>query len=74
MLTKDELAQKVLKAVKGDPAAVKTVSSALVSRDKARIAGAISQVAGIQLTDDELEMVLRELGSNPEQAVVAFST
>ena len=74
MLTKDELAQKVLKAVKGDNEAVKTVSSALVSRDKDRIAGAISKVAGIHLSDEELEMILRELGSNPEQAVVAFST
>jgi len=74
MLTKDELAQKVLNAVKGDAEAVKKVSSALVSRDKARIAGAIAQVAGIHLSEDELEMILRELGSNPEQAVVAFST
>lgn len=74
MLTKDELAQKVLKAVKGNAEAVKTVSSALVSQDKARIAGTISKVAGIHLNDEELDMILRELGSNPEQAVAAFST
>lgn len=74
MLTKDELAHKVLKAVKGNAEAVKTVSSALVSQDKDRIAGAISQVAGIHLSNEELEMIVRELGTNPEQAVAAFST
>lgn len=74
MLTKDELAQKVLKAVKGNAEAVKTISSALVSQDKGRISGAISQAAGIHLSDEELEMIVRELGTNPEQAVAAFST
>src|SRR5262249_11109198 len=74
MLTKDELARRVLDAVKGDPDAVKDVSGALVSRDPEQIRQSIARVAGIQLSDDELQMILSELGSNPEQAVVAYST
>jgi hypothetical protein len=74
MLTKDELAKRVLDAVKGDPEAVKDVSGALVSRDPERIKQSIARVAGIHLTDEELKMILGELGTNPEQAVVAYST
>ena len=74
MLTKDELAKKVLDAVKGDPEAVKEVSAALVSRDPARIKRVIARVSGINLLDEEVKMILDELGSNPEQAVVAYST
>ena len=74
MLTKDELAKKVLDAVRGDPEAVKAVSGALVSRDPEQIRRVLARVAGIHLSEQELEMIVKELGSNPEQAVVAYST
>lgn len=69
MLTKDELAKKVLDAVKGDPAAVKEVSTALVSRDPAKIREVFSRVAKVHLGDNEIEMILQELGASSEQAV-----
>ena len=74
MLTKDELAKRVLDAVKGHPEAVKDVSEALVSRDPARIKQSIARVAGIDLNEQELEMIVGELGSNPKQTVAAYST
>jgi len=69
MLTKDELAKKVLDAVKGDPKAIKEVSGALVSRDPQQIREVFSRVAKIDLHEHEIELMLRELGSSSEQAV-----
>ena len=69
MLTKDELAKRVLDAVKGDPDVVKEVSGALVSRDPQRIREVFSRVAKIDLTQAEIDMILKELGSSSEQAV-----
>jgi hypothetical protein len=74
MLTKDELAQRVLDAVKGDREAVNDVSGALVSRDPERIKQSIARVAGIDLSEQELQMILGELGSNPKQTVAAYIT
>jgi len=74
MLTKDELAKKVLHAVKGDAEAVKAVSSALISGNRDQIRSTLARVAGVHLLDEELDMILRELGANPAQAVVAYST
>jgi hypothetical protein len=69
MLTKDELAKKVLDAVKGNPEAIKEVSGALVSRDPERIHEVFLRVAKIDLGPEEIDMILRELGSSSEQAV-----
>ena len=73
MLTKDELAKKVLDAVKGDPEAIKAVSTALVSRDPKQIHEVFQRVAKIDLSREEIEMILREMGSSSE-AAVAYAT
>lgn len=69
MLTKDELAKKVLDAVKGDAEAVKEVSKALVSRDPKQIREVFSRVVKIHLDEKEIELILKELGASSEQAV-----
>ncbi len=73
MAKNDELAKKVLAAIKGDNEAIKKISNALVSRDEAQIKGAFKQVAGVDLSDDDVKGVISELGSNPEEAVAYFT-
>jgi len=73
MAKNDELAKKVLAAVKGDNEAIKKLSDALVSRDTAKIKDMFSQVAGVQLSDEEAASIISELGSNPEEAVAYWT-
>jgi hypothetical protein len=61
----NDLANRVLQAVKGDKAAIKKISEALASRDPEQIKQAFSQVAGLELSGEELELLDRELKSNP---------
>jgi hypothetical protein len=66
-----ELARQVLDAVRGNTAAIQQLSSALLSKDEARIKQAFAQVAHVELTPEQLRTVLQEY-STPEQ--VAAST
>jgi hypothetical protein len=66
-----ELAQQVLNVIRGNTAAIQQLSSALLSKDEARIKQAFAQVAHVELTPEQLRTVLQDY-STPEK--VAAST
>jgi hypothetical protein len=70
-MTHDELARRVLDAVRGDNARIQQVSAALLSQDEERIKRTFAEVAGVQLTDEQVRSVMAE-ASTPEQ-VAAFT-
>jgi hypothetical protein len=68
-----DLASRVLQAVSGNNEAIKKLSEALVSRDPARIKKDFSEIANVQLTDEEVSGMLDELPSDPTR-VVAYQS
>ena len=64
-----DLAGRVLAAVQGDDEAVKKLSEALVSGDPGVIKQVFSEVAKIDITDEEAAGVVSELGADPQKAV-----
>lgn len=73
MARKDELASKLIDAVKGNPEAVKKVSDALVTGDPAQIKSVFSSVAGEDISDDDAQIIVGELGSNRHEAVANYT-
>lgn len=69
----DDLANRVLSAVKGDKAAIKQISEALVSRDPEEIKRVFSEVAKVELSPEELQMLVNELETNPSR-IAAYPT
>jgi hypothetical protein len=69
----NDLADRVLKAIKGDKEAIKKISEALAGRDPARIKQVIEEVAKIDMTPEEVAMLMGELKSNPTQ-IAGYST
>jgi hypothetical protein len=69
----NDLASRVLNAIKGDKEAIKRVSEALVSRNPAELRRVLSQVANVDITHAEAEEVVRGVGSDAEK-VVAYWT
>jgi hypothetical protein len=63
----DDLATKVLKAVDGNPDAIKAISDALASGDPAAIQGALSTHAGIDISAEEAQEVAAAVQANPGQ-------
>jgi len=64
-----DLASRVLAAVQGDDEAIKKISAALVSGDPAEIKRVFSEVAKIEVTDEEALEVVKDLGADPQKAV-----
>jgi hypothetical protein len=62
----NDVAQRVLERVRGNPQAIQQVSDALLSRDEAVIRQTLSDVAGVQLTDEQVSTVMQDY-STPEQ-------
>ena len=69
----DDLANRVLSAVKGDKEAIKQISEALVSRDPEEIKRVFSDVAKVELSPEELQMLVNELETNPSR-IAAYPT
>ena len=69
----DDLANRVLSAVKGDKDAIKQISEALVSRDPGEIKRVFSEVAKVELSPEELQMLVNELETNPSR-IAAYPT
>jgi hypothetical protein len=69
----NDLASRVLNAIKGDREAIKKVSEALVSRDPALLQRVLSEVASVDITLEEAQEVVRGVGSDAEK-VVAYWT
>jgi hypothetical protein len=69
----DDLANKVLNSIKGDRAAIKKISEALASRDPEQIKQAFSETAKMELTREELDLLISELESNPTR-IAAYPT
>jgi hypothetical protein len=69
----DDLANRVLSAVKGDKEAIKQISEALVGRDPEEIKRVFSEVAKVELSPEELQMLVNELETNPSR-IAAYPT
>ena len=65
----NDLASRVLDAVRGDNEAIKKISEALVSGDAAVITQVFSEVAKIEISDEEAQEVVADLGPDPQKAV-----
>ncbi len=65
----NDLASRVLDAVRGDNEAIQKVSEALVSGDAAKIKRVFSEVAKVEITDEEAAQVVADLGPDPQKAV-----
>lgn len=63
----NELAEKVIQAIQGKPEAVKAISDALAAGDPDRIREAIAQHAGIQISNDDAQMISAQIQANPSQ-------
>lgn len=61
-----ELVTRVLNAVRGDNEKIRRISEALLSHDEARIKQVFSQVASVQLSDDQVRQIARDY-STPER-------
>jgi predicted metal-binding transcription factor (methanogenesis marker protein 9) len=59
----------VLAAVQGDDEAIKKVSEALVSGDAAEIRRTFSEVAKAEITEEQAQDVVNDLGPDPAKAV-----
>jgi len=66
---KDPTIRKVLDAIEGNPDAVKQLSAALLTRDRARIRDAVSTTTGVVLTLEEISQVLSTMPSDDEQSL-----
>ena len=64
-MSADELANRVIAAIQGNPEAVKKVSDALATRDPVAIRTAIAEGAGIQLSDEEVQRIIDMVNANP---------
>jgi hypothetical protein len=69
----DEIANRILGGIKGDKTATKRISEALASKDPEQIRKAVSETASIELSPEELDMLVRELESNPSR-IAAWPT
>lgn len=69
----NDLANRILNAIKGDKTATKRISEALASKDPQEIKKTVSEVAGIEVTAEELDMLVSELESNPTK-IAAWPT
>jgi hypothetical protein len=67
----NEVAKRVLEAVRGNNAAIQQISSALLSKDAAHIKATFAQVARVELTNEQTQILLQDY-STPEK--VAAST
>lgn len=67
----NDIANRILDAIKGDKAATKRLSEALASKDREEIRKTVSEVANIELTAEELDTLVYELESNPSK-IAAF--
>lgn len=72
-MSADELANRVIAAIQGNPEAVKAVSDALAARDPVAIREAIHKGAGIELSDDEVRRVIDMVNANPSQPAAYFT-
>ncbi|MBK8253795.1 MAG: hypothetical protein IPK82_14160 [Polyangiaceae bacterium] len=69
----DDLAARVIAAVKNKPEAVKAISDALASGDAKKIRDALSTHAGISLSDDEAQEVASQMLANPQQPAAYYT-
>lgn len=67
----NDIANRILDAIKGDKAATKRISEALASKDPEEIRRTVLEVGGIELTAEELDTLVREVESNPSR-IAAF--
>jgi hypothetical protein len=70
-MEKNEVAKRVLEAVRGNDAAIQEISRALLSKDAAQIKRTFSQVAGVDLTDEQVETLIQDYST---QEKIAAST
>jgi len=68
METNNEMARRVLDAVRGNDAALQQVSKALLSQDEEQIRTAFAQVAGVQLTDEQVQTLVENYSSEDKLA------
>ena len=69
----NDVANRILDAIKGDKMATMRISEALASKDPEVLRKTISEVTGIELTAEELDTLVREIESNPSK-IAAFPT
>ena len=65
----DDLTNRVLAAVQGDDDAIKKLSEALVSGDPAAVKRVFSEVAKVEITDEQAAEIVADLGPDPHKAV-----
>lgn len=69
----DDLATKVLKAVDGNPDAIKAISDALASGDAGAIQNALSKHASIEISSEEAQEIASAVQANPAQPAAYFT-
>jgi hypothetical protein len=67
-MSNDQVIERVLEATKGNDAALKKLSAALLSHDKAQIKQVVHEVAKVDLTDEQLDYAMREYTSQEQIA------
>jgi hypothetical protein len=59
-MTSEQIMESVVAATRGNDAAIQRVSAALLTRDKAQIRRTFKEVAGLDLTEEQLETAVKD--------------
>ena len=70
-MEKKELIEQVLTKVRGNDEAIQKISTALMSHDETKVKQVFHDVAGVDLTDSDLQTILYEYGD--EVGIAAIS-
>ena len=72
--TLDDLAERVMNGVKGNETAIKAVGDAIATFDRSKIRDAIRNHAKIEISEDQLNLLVSSLNTaTPSQKAAYFS-
>ncbi len=69
----DDIADKVLRSIGNDQEKARKITDALVTKDPGRIQQVLAEVAGVQLTKEDLDGLTKEIESNPKRVAAIFT-